>query len=259
MNRFAIVVMLFLGVELALASTVEAQTRASSEPPVSPHTDRTVQDSQAASDTPNEEGPQGFMAVSLEGQAGLAVPLGNLSNAASLGGSFGVGASFWLSPKVALRASVEFEPLSGANLTCLEFDESQSTSDDCSSFPGTTFWYYSAGVEIALLRNAASPWSLNATIAAGGSTMSVDRLYETKMTNTYVAANAGLAVGHRIGSHLDGFLRQQVHVVFNSADDFAVGPDNNLGASSPLWTLETTLGIRFFVSGPRTISEASPD
>ena len=247
MNRFTTAIMVFLGVELAFACFATAQTGASSV--------ATLKQSAV------EGGSEGFTAVSLEGQAGLAVPLGNLSNAASLGGSFGVGASFWLSPKVALRASVEFEPLSGADFPQLEFDSfsSQSASAASESFPGTTIWYYSAGVEMAFLGASESPWSLNATIAAGGSTMSVDRLYETRMTNTYVAANAGLAVGHRIGSHLDGFLRQQVHVVFNSADDFAVGPDNNLQASSPLWTLETTLGVRFFVSGPRTISEAGTD
>lgn len=148
---------------------------------------------------------------SFDGRGGIAVPVGDLSDVADVGPTFGVGIGYWFNDRVAVRVDGDLDLLSGK--------DSEGTGP---AGPDMNLWHYNAGVEVDLVRPT-SPWDFTLNVAGGLSTLDVDEFdvggTPTDLSETYFTGNGGVQVGYDVSPNVNVFARGQWYLVFSDEDD----------------------------------------
>lgn len=171
---------------------------------------------------------------SIDGRGGIAVPVGDLSDLADAGPTFGLGVGYWFNDRVAVRVDGDLDLLSG--------------KDDVAGAPDINLWHYNAGVEVNLAPPA-SPWDLTLNIGGGLSTVDSDEFLDdattTELSETYFTGNGGLLVGYDVSSNVNVFARGQWYLIFSDEEDTAplaglIGEDG----FDTLNSLPITVGLR---------------
>jgi hypothetical protein len=170
----------------------------------------------------------------IEGNAGIAIPMGDLSDMAGSGVTFGMAGSYFLNPRLALRAEGSIDFL-GAG------DGLASTSD-----PDLRVFHFSGGFEYHF-SDPTSDLMFTLDIGAGGVTFdtdvfSVDNVVCTPLCTTqsgarssgnfdqtYFSLNGGLQLGYNFARHAPTgtpmvtiFIGADVHMMFADAVDSAL-------------------------------------
>lgn len=152
-------------------------------------------------------GPGSVFPLTLHAASGVVLPVGTLSRLERAGPSVGVGASWWLQPRIAIR-------LDGS----AGFPEGRSAG-----YPGVTvdhvpdmqIWHYLAGVELRLTPRV-SPWDVSVDLEGGGTTVGTtdSPAFEgTDFTHTYLTGSGGLRVAYRLSPDVDLFADGQADVM----------------------------------------------
>ncbi len=186
---------------------------------------------------------------SFEGSAGLALPMGDLSDNAESGPAFQLAASYFLNPRLALRAEGGLDLMGTKGTT--------SATD-----PDLQIWHFTGGIEYHLTDPTG-----NTTIAfdlgVGGATFDtgifqVNDFPSTGATstggfqNTYMAGNLGLKLGYNFARHgatgvpmATIFIQGDLHVMFaDEADSALYAAINNQPGFGTVLLIPVTAGIR---------------
>lgn len=173
---------------------------------------------------------------SFDGRGGVAVPVGDLSDVADAGPTFGVGIGYWFSDRVAVRVDGDLDLLSGK--------DSEGTGP---ALPDMNLWHYNAGVEVNVVEPS-SPWDFTLNIGGGLSTLDVDgdEGTPTDLSETYFTGNGGLLVGYDVSPNVNIFARGQWYLVFSDEEDTAPLADliGETGGFDTLNSLPITVGVR---------------
>lgn len=188
--------------------------------------------------------------VALEGQGGVAVPLGQLGEFTDTGASLGAGIAFWFVPRVAVRADFDLNALKG-----------KPSSGPGPEGPDVTLFHYNAGLQLRLTDPRTSRWEIALNAGAGGTTLDSDEFEviregdigePTELKETYFALNGGLGIGYRIAPNLTLFVDGQWYAVLTEEDDTKVFAEINprvdedgFGTAS---VIPITLGFRLRTS-----------
>lgn len=187
---------------------------------------------------------------SFEGGAGIAIPLGDFSDVASSGASFGIGASYFLNPRFALRAEGSLD-LYGA--------ESDAVARD----PDLNAWHFTGGFEYHLA-DPTGNLLFAIDLGVGGVTFDTNVIEVSdfpntgdtatgSFNNTYLAANGGAKVGYNFARHgstgvplVTLYVQGDFHLMFADEDD--TGLIAAYYGASPFGTaysVPITAGLRF--------------
>ncbi|WP_419950207.1 hypothetical protein [Candidatus Palauibacter sp.] len=193
-----------------------------------------------------QSGDYSPMFWSFEGSAGMVVPMGDIADAAEAGPAFTAAASYFMSPRLALRAEGGLDMLG-----------TQGSVD-----PNMQIFHVLGGIEYHL----ADPMG-NTTIAvdvlAGASTFDTDVIRLNNYPNSgdftvglvngsYVAGNAGIKVGYNFARHADSgvpmvtlFAHAKVRMIWANAEDTAVYMAlNNLDGFDTVMEVPFSVGLR---------------
>lgn len=187
---------------------------------------------------------------SFEGNGGIAIPLGDLSDVASSGPSFGIAAGYYLNPRLVLRAEASVDLL--------------GEGDGVVSDPSLQVWHYTGGLEYHIA-DPTQNLLFAFDIGVGGTTFDTDVFtvmdYPNSgdtttgnFSNTYLATNAGLKVGYNFWRHSQTnvpmatiFLQGDFHLMFADEDNteaFAALSGQTSGFGT-VYEVPITAGIRF--------------
>lgn len=161
---------------------------------------------------------------SFEASGGVTIPLGGLSDAAKIGWNAGIGASYFLNPRFALKVEGSLDGHKG------ETAVGGTAPDDI------RVWHYLAGIEYHLT-DPTSNFMFNFTILGGGATFDSDRFVvddfptagattSTEFDQTVWAVNGGLQAGYSFSQHSGNpinmvtlFIAADINVMFVSKSD----------------------------------------
>lgn len=202
----------------------------------------------ASAQDPNAEGydPEpvdvGAPTLDVDARAGVAVPVGDLREYSQPGFAVGLGASWWLTDALAIRADGALSALTG--------------DDEAGAGPATPnmqLYHYGLGLELDLSPNRVEgPWDLGLNVGAGGTTLDTEAFLddgggaETDLTNTYPNVNGGVEVGRRVGENIVVSLSGQAFYTF--VDEEELTPLSDLRAAGPIEAgvdVPVTLSIRW--------------
>lgn len=172
---------------------------------------------------------------SIDGRAGVGLPVGDLSDFQDAGFAAGLGIGYRVHPRVTLRVDGDVEVLSGAEI---------GGSDE---FVDTNLWHYTGGVEFALTDPTRTPWNVSANVGAGATTFSFDLETEAPGvddTQTYFSTRGGLNVGYFVSSGVEVFARGDAHLMFVDEDDFESEPGEPPILEDTAWSIPLTAGLR---------------
>jgi len=152
----------------------------------------------------------------LEVRGGASIPAGDLAEVGDPGAGFGVGAAWWLGPRVALRVDGDVELMSEDLVGGI-------------IMPKSYLWHYHGGLELDVPTPA--PWRFRLRGGAGGTT------YDTRVffpggddfLDSYFSVSGGLSLGRPITEQLEMGVNGQIFVVFTEKDRTA-----EFAARSPL-------------------------
>ena len=187
---------------------------------------------------------------SFEGNGGISVPLGDLSDVAESGPSFGLAAGYFLNPRLALRAEGSLEMFGSP------------TQPDATD-PDLRIWHFTGGLEYHLVDPTG-----NTTIAidagVGGVTFDTKVFQVNDFPNsgdtatgsfqkTYLGANAGLKLGYNFWRHSQSntpmatiFIQGDFNLMFADEDDSALlAAQNGVPAFGTVYSVPITAGLRF--------------
>jgi len=163
------------------------------------------------------------MFFSVEGSAGIAIPLGDLGDVAESGPAFQLAASYFLNPRLALRAEGGLDLL-----------DTTGPID-----PDLQIWHFTGGFEYHITDPTGNTMVVF-DLGAGGVTFDtgvfqVNDFPNTGDTstgafqNTYFAANGGLKLGYNFARHSATgtpmatiFVQGDLHVMFADENDSAL-------------------------------------
>ena len=187
---------------------------------------------------------------SVDGNAGVSIPLGTLGDLTSTGGAYGGGLSIHFTPNWALRG----------DLLLIKLDNGRSESGTLLS-PPVDMLYYGGGIEVNF--NAPLYQDLPLTFAAnlegGWTNVDVDETYSASnsangLDQGYFTISFGGQVGYTVyrGSAFDLnlFAKGQAYLILTDSNDMFqyYGPAlTALQADAPdhVWVLPITAGARF--------------
>lgn len=180
--------------------------------------------------------------LAVDARGGIAVPASDLAELEDVGASFGVGLSYRLTPRIALRLDGDADILSGTD------DEVSG-----SSAPDMNIYHYGAGLGLAILDPSRSRWALDVNVGAGGSTFDVDTFSAGGSTvdfsETYVTTYGGLTIGYDVSPNVSVFTRGQAYLALTDEEDTAVfsqiSSEIDAGGFDTAWTIPITAGISF--------------
>jgi len=180
--------------------------------------------------------------VDVEVRGGTAIPAGELSDAADVGGAIGVGVSYWVTSRIGLRLDGDVDILGGADIP------------GGGSMPDMTLWHYTAGAEVSALDRNSTPWTVLLNGGLGATTLDTDRFGNASggtqdITQTYFALNWGVKVGYDVNRSVNVSVGTQAFVTFTDKGDL-----RPLAALSPsfvetdnVWTFPITAAVRFSI------------
>lgn len=176
--------------------------------------------------------------LSIEGRGGIAIPASDLADLEDIGPTFGLGLSYSLSPRIALRIDGDVDLLSGV--------DSDGSGPEA---PDMNIYHYNAGLTFRLLNPDTNRWALDANLGAGLSTLDADSFElggETvDFSETYFTANGGLKLGYEITPRVSVFLGGQAYLIFADEEDTAVFSllRDDVEPFDTAWTFPVTVGL----------------
>ncbi|MFQ5530924.1 MAG: outer membrane beta-barrel protein [Gemmatimonadota bacterium] len=181
--------------------------------------------------------------VSVEARGGIAIPTSDLSDIADEGPSFGVGVSFPLNDRLAVRVDGDVDILSG-----------KDASGPGSEGPDLNLYHYGAGLEYALVQPGGSRWGLDVNVGAGATTFDSDEFdvmgTPVDFSETYFTANGGLTLGYQVSPSVNVFVGGQAFVMFADEADTAVfaaiSPEVDPAGFDTAVTIPVTAGVEIF-------------
>lgn len=188
---------------------------------------------------------------SFEGNGGIALPLGDLGDVADAGPSFGLAASYFLNPRLALRAEGSLD-MYGAPSAISDIDD-----------PDLRIWHFTGGLEFHLVDPTGNT-TVAFDVGVGGVTFDTKVFQVDNFPNsgdtatgafqkTYLAGNAGIKLGYNFWRHAETntpmatiFIQGDFHLMFADEDDSALLATFN-GASpfGTVFAVPVTAGLRF--------------
>ena len=179
----------------------------------------------------------------IEPRGGVAIPAGDLSDVADVGPSVGIGLTYQLTNRLAVRVDGDADILSGR-------DASGSGPDG----PDVTIYHYGAGLQYALLDPAANRWAIDVNLGAGASTFDVDDFSAdggtVDFSEAYFTANGGVQVGYDVTPSVNVFGRGQAFLMFTDEDDTAVfrafSPDVDPTGFDTAWSIPLSVGVAVY-------------
>lgn len=167
----------------------------------------------------------------FDGQGGIAIPIGELSDLTNVGPAAGVGAAFWFNPRVAVRVDGAVDILNGRTL-------SNGPS------PDMRLWHYNAGVEFQLAEPR-GPWDVTLNVGGGGTTFDSDDFIVNGLPTDFTL-NGGAQVGYDLSPSVNVFVDGRLHLIFVTEEDtqnFA-SLGTEVDTFSEAWNLPMTAGLR---------------
>ena len=183
--------------------------------------------------------------ASVEGYAGLSIPLGTLNDLTSTGGAYGGGLVIHLSPNVAVRG----------DLMLIKLDNGRDDAGTLLS-PPVDLLYYGGGLEVNF--NAPLyqdlPITFAANIEAGWTTFDVDETFSAThpangLDEGYLTFSVGGQVGYTVirsrSADLNVFVKGQPMLILTDSADMI--PYATLLGEEPfdhVWVFPLTAGVR---------------
>ncbi len=181
---------------------------------------------------------------SFEGNGGIAIPLGDLSDVAGSGPSFGLAVGYFLNPRLALRAEGSIDLMGEADGVLVD--------------PNLQIWHYTGGIEYHIA-DPTQDLLFAFDIGVGGVTFDTDVFTTPGGTianfgDTYLAGNAGLKVGYNFWRNSQTnipmatiFVQGDFHLMFADETGSAIftslaGKTTGFGT---VYEVPITAGIRF--------------
>jgi len=185
---------------------------------------------------------------SFEGGGGVAIPVGDLSDVSSSGGSLKAAASYFLNPHLALRIE------GGLDL--------MDKGDNAPSDPNLNIWHFLGGFEY-VISDPTSDVFFALDFLAGGVTFDTDFFQlqtsggqtTANFDQTYAAVKGGLKLGYSFARHAGTgvpiatiYVNGDIHVLFADEGDSSLFTQFNGAGSAGFGTvtlIPITAGIRF--------------
>lgn len=184
--------------------------------------------------------------ISFEGQAGVAVPTGNLGTLTDPGANLGLQVGYALSPRVALNLDGNVDLLNGARAAGGE------------TAPDLRLWRYGLGLAGDLLPS--ERWALVASAGAGvgrvssGSFTRPGSSTAESLSETYFTSNAGLKLGYAVSPRVMTYVGARGFVTAaDEADTEALASldPTRFRAFGSAISVPVTLGMNIKVGGGR--------
>lgn len=156
-------------------------------------------------------------------RGGVAVPAGKLTDATRAGATVGIGAAYWLTPRIAISADHDMSFLQGKTVGTVQA-------------PDLNLWQYGAGAVVSLLDPATTRWQAYASLGAGATTF--DPRTTGASTSTRFTTNGGLRLGYRVARSADVFVGSQAYLMFVDRTDWG---------SSTTWNFPINGGFKLRV------------
>jgi hypothetical protein len=185
---------------------------------------------------------------SFDGGAGIAIPMGDLSDNSSSGVSFALGASYFLNPRFALRAD------GGLSL--------MGKSDAASIDPDLQIWNFLGGFEY-FISDPTGDLLFSFDLGAGGATFdsgifqvndfpTAGASTQGNFSKTVFAAQGGLRLGYNFARHSATgvpmatiYINGDFHMMFLSDSDTALfAAYNSTSPFGTVYMIPVTAGIR---------------
>jgi len=179
-------------------------------------------------------------AWSVDGEAGVAIPVKHLADYTETGPSVGVEVSYPISPRVSIGVEGDLDWLQGRSV---------GTS---SSIPDLTVWRYAAGLDFDVLPPSAPAWSVIASLALGGTSFTsgdfvVPGDSPEAFDHTYLSPGAGLRVSYQATPRMKVFTRARASMAMMKRGDVgrlaALGAPGELELFSDGWWFPVTAGV----------------
>lgn len=178
----------------------------------------------------------------IDARGGVAVPASAVADLEDVGASVGIGFSYALSPRIAVRLDGDVDILSGTD-----------SEVSGSSAPDMNIYHYGAGLGVAIFDPARSRWAVDLNVGAGASTFDVDTFPADGSTvdfsETYFTTSGGLAIGYDVSQGVNVFIRGQAYLAFTDEEDTAVFADVSSeidpAGFDTAWTIPITGGVAF--------------
>lgn len=156
----------------------------------------------------------------VEARGGVAIPVDDLNDFLDPGGTVGIGASYQLNPRLALRVD--------GDLALLQGDD----APDGASLPDMDIWHLGGGIE-GQITSPVSPWNITANVGAGASILDSDSFAQPVVnpvtgetadgfTETYFSANGGITVGYELSPQFSVVGGGQAYLIVTDDDDTAI-------------------------------------
>lgn len=177
---------------------------------------------------------------SVDARGGIAIPASDLADLQDVGASAGVGLSYDLTRRLAVRVDGDVDILSGAD-----------SGVSGASAPDFNVFHYGAGLALGLIDPASSPWNIVVNAGAGASTFDSDTFTAggttTDFSETYFTANGGLRVAYDVSSTFGLFVQGQAFLMFTDEEDTAIFNQINSEVDpagfDTAWTIPITAGF----------------
>jgi len=178
---------------------------------------------------------------SIEGGGGIAIPMGDLGDVSSSGAAFTLAGSYFLNPRLALRAQ------GGLDL--------MGKGDGATIDPNLQVWHFLGGIEYHIT-DPTQQLMFAVDALAGGATLDTD-FFEvgTTLSNfskTVFAASAGLKVGYNFARHAETgvpmatiYVQGDFHYMTTKEEDTANFAEyNGVQAFGATYSIPVTAGLR---------------
>jgi hypothetical protein len=180
---------------------------------------------------------------SVEPRAGIAIPAGDLSDVVDLGPGVGLGLSYRLTDRLAVRLDGDVDILSG-------LDASGTGPEG----PDFTIFHYGAGLQYALLDPSSNRWAVDVDLGVGASTFDVDEFVSDgeviDFSETYFTTSGGLQVGYDVAPNVNVFGRGQAYLMFADEEDTAVfsafSPAADPAGFDTAWSIPVSVGVAIY-------------
>jgi len=185
---------------------------------------------------------------SIEGGGGIAIPMGDLGDVSSSGPAFTLAGSYFLNPRLALRAE------GGLDL--------MGESDTAASDPDLQIWHFLGGIEYHIT-DPTGTLMFAVDVLAGGATFDTEHFTVSdypgtgdstfgSFSKTFFAAGAGLKLGYSFARHAETgvpiatiYVNGDFHYMMTKKEDTALfAAYNGVPAFGASYSIPVTAGLR---------------
>ena len=183
---------------------------------------------------------------SMEGGAGIAIPMGDLADASSSGVSFTLGGSYFLNPRLALRAEGGLDLMGEGDAVAID--------------PDLQIWHFLGGLEYHIT-DPTGQFLFAVDGMAGGATLDTEffeipgtggGMTTSNLSKTVFALAGGVKLGYNFARHAETgvpiatiFVNGDFHYMFTKEEDTATFADyNGISPFGATYSLPVTAGLR---------------